>query len=109
MKNLFQLTLPFAFLFFCCSGQSTHSSSQIQIKVGQAPGCVEVANLNKDKFPDLIVTNEKDSSVTILLGREKTLFEEAKGSPFPAGHAVNDVAIGDFNNDTHLDLAFANQ
>jgi hypothetical protein len=80
----------------------------IKIKVGKAPGCVEIADLNNDKLPDLVVTNEGDSSVTILLGKGKTEFEEAKGSPFPAGHSVNDVAIGDFNNDGNLDLAFAN-
>jgi hypothetical protein len=80
----------------------------IKIKIGKAPGCVEIADLNNDKLPDLVVTNEGDSSVTILLGKGKTEFEEAKGSPFPAGHSVNDVAIGDFNNDGNLDLAFAN-
>ncbi len=84
------------------------SSGAIKIKVGKAPGCVEIADLNNDKLPDLVVTNEGDSSVTILLAEGKMEFEEAKGSPFPAGHAVNDVAIGDFNNDGNLDFAFAN-
>ncbi len=76
--------------------------------MGRAPGCVEVADLNHDKFPDLIVTSERDSSVTILLGKKNIQFEEAKGSPFHAGSGVNDVAIGDFNKDNNLDLAFAN-
>ena len=105
-----------AFLFFGCSGQTNSSHTQdasfsagtIKIKVGRSPGCIEVADLNNDKIPDLIVTNEQDSNVTILLGKGKARFEEAKGSPFPAGHLVNDVAIGDFNNDGDLDLAFAN-
>jgi hypothetical protein len=55
-----------------------------------------------------VVTNEGDSNVTILLGQGKMEFEEARRSPFPAGHSVNDAAIGDFNNDGNLDLAFAN-
>jgi len=38
----------------------------------------------------------------------KGRFEEANGSPFPAGHGVNDVAIGDINNDSNPDLVFAN-
>ena len=35
-------------------------------------------------------------------------FTHAKGSPFPAGHLPNDIAIGDFNHDGSLDLAVAN-
>ena len=85
-----------------------NSSDNIKIKVGRGPGCVEVADLNKDGFADLIVTNEKDSNVTILLGNGQGQFKEAKGSPFPTGHGVNDVAIADFNNDGNIDLAFAN-
>jgi hypothetical protein len=116
MTKIFLLAISvFTALFNGC-GQTNSSSSKniitssdvIKIKVGKAPGCVEVADLNNDKLPDLVVTNEGDSSVTILLGKGKTEFEEAKGSPFPAGHSVNDVTIGDFNNDGNLDLAFAN-
>lgn len=123
MKNIHPVTPFVAFFifgcsgfFFGCSGQTAKSGSQntvytaapIKIKVGKGPGCIEVADLNNDKIPDLIVTNEQDSSVTILLGKGNAQFEEAKGSPFPAGHGVNDVAIGDFNKDGNPDLAFAN-
>jgi FG-GAP-like repeat len=90
------------------SADPIHAQSTQRIKVGKAPGCIEVADLNHDQLPDLIVTNEQDSSVTILLSKGHAQFEEAQGSPFPAGHGVNDVAIGDFNGDGHLDLVFAN-
>lgn len=80
----------------------------IKISVGKAPGSVEVADLNHDKFPDLIVASEQDSNVTILLGSGNARFQQSKGSPFPAGHMVNDIAIGDFNKDGNPDLAFAN-
>ena len=53
-----------------------------------------------------MATNEGYSIVTILLGKGKMQFEEAKGSPFPAGHSVNDVTIGDFNNDGNPDFCF---
>jgi hypothetical protein len=116
MTKIFLLAISvFPALFSGC-GQTNSLSSKniitssdaIKIKVGKAPGCVEIADLNNDKFPDLVVTNEGDSSVTILLGKGKAQFEEAKNSPFSAGHAVNDVAIGDFNKDGNPDLAFAN-
>jgi hypothetical protein len=83
-------------------------SDNLRIKTGKRPGCVEVANFNNDKIPDLAVTNEQDSSVTILLGNGKGKFTEAKGSPFFAGYNPNDIATGDFNNDGNLDLSFAN-
>jgi hypothetical protein len=76
--------------------------------VGTAPGSVEIADLNGDGRPDIIVANEQSNNVTILLGDGKGGFTEAKGSPFPAGHDPNDIAIGDFNRDGRLDLAFAN-
>jgi hypothetical protein len=116
VTKIFLLTISVFTALFSGCGQANSSSYKniitppdpIKIKVGKAPGCVEIADLNNDKLPDLVVTNEGDSSVTILLGKGKTEFEEAKGSPFPAGHSVNDVAIGDFNNNGNLDLAFAN-
>lgn len=116
MKSIFlQLLVLSTFLFEGC-GQTDSSSSKnnitssdvIKINVGKAPGSVEVADLNNDKLLDLIVSSEQDRSVTILLGKGNGQFEQAKGSPFPAGHIVNDIAIGDFNNDGNPDLAFAN-
>jgi hypothetical protein len=76
--------------------------------VGTAPGSVEIADLNNDGKPDIVVANEQSHNVTILLGDGKRGFTQAKGSPFPAGHDPNDIAIGDFNRDGKLDLAFAN-
>jgi len=115
IKIFLSAILVFTALFNGC-GQTNSSSFKnpitspgaIKIKVGKAPGCIEIADLNNDKLPDLVVTNEADSSVTILLCKGKMQFEEAKGSPFPAGYGVNDIAIGDFNNDSNPDLAFAN-
>jgi hypothetical protein len=75
---------------------------------GSAPGSVEVADLNGDGRPDLAVANEQSQDVTILLGDGRGGFTPAKGSPFAAGQQPNDVAIGDFNRDGKLDLAFAN-
>src|SRR6185295_4317168 len=81
---------------FCSCTQSNHAASgngsasrgEVRIQVGKAPGCVEVAKINKDKFPDLVISNEQDSNVTILLGDSSGKFIEAHGSPFPAGNGV---------------------
>ena len=82
--------------------------SNSHFPVGTAPGSVEIADLNGDGKPDIIVANEQSNDLTILLGDGKGGFTQAKGSPFIAGHAPNDIAIGDFNRDGKLDLAFAN-
>ena len=116
MTKIFLLGITVFTAFYSGCGQTNSPSSKnaikfsdaIKIKVGKAPGCAEVADLNNDKLPDLVITNEGDSSVTILMGKGKAQFEESKNSPFPAGHSVNDVAIGDYNNDGKPDLAFAN-
>ncbi|MBS1500461.1 MAG: VCBS repeat-containing protein [Bacteroidetes bacterium] len=78
------------------------------IRVGKLPNSIEVADLNGDKIPDIVVANGGDSSVTILLGRGKAKFKEAAGSPFYAGTQPNDIAIADLNKDGIPDLVFAN-
>lgn len=116
MIKIFLITTSIITFLLSGCGQTNNSSSKniftasnaIKIKVGKAPGCVEIADLNNNDVPDLVVTNEGDSSVTILLGKGNMQFEETPGSPFPAGHGVNDVTIEDLNNDGNLDLAFAN-
>ena len=112
--------LPFTFsvfmIFFNNCGQENKLASQniidsshiIKIKVGKSPGSVEVADFNNDKFPDLAVTSETDSSVTVLLGNGKGGFKETGNSPFFAGSLPNDISINDFNKDGNMDLAFAN-
>ena len=87
---------------------STAPSNNSRFSVGTAPGSVEIADFNGDSKPDITVANEQSNDVTILLGDGNGGFTQAKGSPFPAGRAPNDIAVGDFNTDGKLDLALAN-
>jgi hypothetical protein len=116
------MTTPFPLIFSALTvllsscGPGNNSSTEnnfaladtIRIKVGNNPGSVEIADFNNDNFPDLAVTSETDSSVTILLGNGKGAFARAANSPFLAGSVPNDIAIGDFNKDGNRDLAFPN-
>jgi hypothetical protein len=79
----------------------------ITLATGASPGGVEVADLNGDGRPDLIVTNES-GSVSIFLNDGAARFHAPPGSPFAAGPSPNDVAIADFNGDRRPDLAIAN-
>jgi hypothetical protein len=54
------------------SSQMSFASSEIiKIKVDSSPGSIEIADFNNEKFPDLAITSETDSSVTILLENGK--------------------------------------
>ena len=86
---------------------------QVTISTGPSPRWIAVADVNHDRNPDIIVANagsdSADSgSITVLLGDGRGSFHAAPGSPFPAGHLPNDLAIGDMNNDGNLDLVVAN-
>ena len=116
MIDILALTFSVLTILFIGCGQTNGLSSQsniassytIRIKVGKSPGSVEAADFNKDKFTDLAVTSETDSSVTVLLGNGKGHFTETENSPFFAGSQPNDLSINDFNRDGNMDLAFAN-
>ena len=54
-----------------------------------------------------MVVNFFANEVTILLGDGTGNFTEAPGSPVSVGDSSNDVAVGDFDGDGHLDLAVA--
>jgi hypothetical protein len=86
----------------------SRSSNSIRLAVGTAPRSVELADLDHDGNLDIVVVNSGSDNVTILLGDGHGGFKPSPGSPFPAGHAPNDIAICDFDGDGNLDLAFPN-
>jgi hypothetical protein len=108
LQIVFFAIIACAFLVAYAVGHTSIKENMITIKVGKTPNGIEVADLNNDKIPDLVIANGGDSSVTILLGKGNGLFTEVKGSPFYAGCAPNDVVAADFNKDGKPDLAFAN-
>jgi len=111
MKKYLILILVFVICvlaFAYTRNNTTAKENTTIIKVGKEPNSVEVADMNGDKIPDIVVANGGDSSVTILLGKGNGLFTEAAGSPFYAGCTPNDIAIADINKDGKPDLVFAN-
>lgn len=75
---------------------------------GVTPGCVVVGDFNEDNKLDLAVANyvlSSGSSVSVLIGKgDGTFFPRVN---YSGGSYPESLAIGDFNEDHHLDLAVA--
>jgi FG-GAP-like repeat len=82
--------------------------SRVALSAGDGPATVAVADFNADGKMDVVAVNERSGDASVFLGDGKRGFSPAPGSPVPAGPNPNDVAVGDFNRDGKLDLAFAN-
>ena len=85
--------------------------STTSIVAGVRPDAVVIDDFNEDSKLDLAVANSGDatygnqSSISILLGDGAGGFSAP--ADFPAGTGSVSLAVGDFNEDSHLDLAVA--
>jgi FG-GAP-like repeat/FG-GAP repeat len=80
----------------------------IRLSVGTHPVMVNIADVNKDGKPDILVANSDSGNVSVYLSDGKGDFTQASGSPFSAGQNPSDIAIADFNADGNFDIAIAN-
>ncbi|CAF2216805.1 unnamed protein product [Rotaria magnacalcarata] len=75
---------------------------------GSGPTSVAVGQFNNDNWLDIAVANNGINTVGVLFGLDYTDF--ASQTTYTTGSASHpcSVAVGDFNNDTRLDIAVAN-
>ena len=109
MKTVLATTLLFSLGFL--AGDSTARIPrfrQVSIPVDRGPRWVAVADVNHDGNPDILVANADAGSISVLLGDGKGKFSRGPGSPIPAGHLPNDLAIADMNGDGNLDVVIPN-
>jgi hypothetical protein len=90
------------------SSLSPHRFRQATIPAGRGPRWITVADVNHDGNPDILVADSEGETVTVLLGDGRGQFRPAPGSPVPAGHLPNDIAVADMNGDGNPDLIIAN-
>src|SRR5438270_581389 len=75
------------------------------VSSGKGPVAISAGDLNGDAKPDLAVVNQTDATVSILLNNGDATFTAATGSPLAAASSPTGVAIADFNQDGHADIA----
>jgi surface antigen len=87
-------------------GNGVTFGAAVGYSVGNTPTAIAVADLNGDGYPDLIVTNGGDGTVSVLLGNGHGAFTTK--SIVATGKLPLSVATADFNGDGHIDVAVVN-
>ncbi|MES2680199.1 MAG: FG-GAP-like repeat-containing protein [Bacteroidota bacterium] len=85
------------------SGGFTGSIST-SVAVGSQPGGIKTGLFNSDAFPDFVVANGTGNSISVFLGTGTGSFTQAPNSPYSVGTWPQNIAAGNFNNDTFPDL-----
>ena len=75
---------------------------------GSSPYALATGDFNKDGRLDIAVANSKSSTVGIFLGDDHQPFAGVTTYPVGDGSQPHSLALGDFNNDSWLDIVVAN-
>lgn len=95
-------------------GHARFVTTAAAIAVDFAPGDMKLGDVDGDGFLDLVVTAGDRDIVDVLLGRSKTVFRRAAGSPFAASESLykynkRGLHLLDVDRDGHLDIVTGNR
>ncbi|CAF3991230.1 unnamed protein product [Rotaria sordida] len=94
-------------IFFGNGNGSFIISQSYSTGLGSKPSAIAVADLNKDNKTDIVVTDSGINNVLVFFGSDNGTFKELHPYSLDYGSHPISVAIGDFNNDTWLDIVVA--
>jgi serine/threonine protein kinase len=83
-----------------------HFALAVDYPVGRQPYTVAVGDFNGDGIPDLVVSNIKSNTVSVLLGKGDGTFRPA--IEYATGKGPHAVVVADFDGDGRLDIAVSN-
>src|SRR5205807_10540901 len=70
------------------------------------PGCLTIADVNRDSKPDALVCSE--NSVGVMLGNGDGTFQSFANTNFLTGFCTNNVVVVDVNSDGLPDMVTSN-
>jgi VCBS repeat protein len=76
------------------------------ISITGGPGNVVIGDMNKDSKLDLVVATGQSRSIAVLLGRGDGQFQAPRYIQLTGSESPGEIALGDLNGDSALDLAF---
>ena len=76
--------------------------------IQSAPCSVAVADINRDSYLDVVVTNRGTNNVLVFLGKGDGSLSQCQSYPMGYNARPQSVIIADMNNDHMLDIIIAN-
>ena len=89
-------------------GDGTFSSAPEVNNAGDTPQAVAVGDFNGDTIADLAFADDPsgpNGKISIVLGKGNGTFDQQQFIQYPIGSSTTSVAVGDFNDDSVLDVA----
>jgi Ca2+-binding RTX toxin-like protein len=89
-------------------GNGTFSLAPQVTNAGDTPQAVAVGDFNGDTISDLAFADDPsgpNGEISIVLGNGNGTFDQQRFIQYPIGSDTGSVAVGDFNDDSVLDLA----
>jgi hypothetical protein len=120
MSFVFPLAAVFAVVFLssCSAGEANGTKEKplftnapgSPITIEGGPGNLCIGDMNKDGKPDLVVASGQSRRITVLLGlgdrKGDGQFRPSSAKAILVPDPPGDMALGDLNGDSNLDLAF---